>query len=246
MGAPEAILTKVKLLLNLAESANANESANAKELANRLITKYNISEEELKQLDKQPTSYGKDDLLIHTFSIIGWVQQLALACGKHFYCYIVQEIVAPASGETEYNYYVYGDDEDVSYVKFSFHAFHKKILDLVTTQCAGRGPIYISSYCEGVVEAIRSNIAMYGIDIPDIKQAIRPVAQENLLNNGAELALPAKAEKQRPEKESVGINKDSLVRDIRAYFKGLEDGKGLHLQDILELEAENETPPELE
>jgi hypothetical protein len=29
-----------------------------------------------------------------------------------------------------------------------------------------------------------------------------------------------------------------LIKDIAAYFRGLDDGKGLFLQEILELEAE--------
>ena len=36
------------------------------------------------------------------------------------------------------------------------------------------------------------------------------------------------------------MNSNSLIKDVMAYFKGLDDGKNLSLKDILELEVENE------
>jgi len=248
MSTPETILTKVKLLLNLANSPNANEAANAQAMADKLIAKYNITEEELASLDEKPPLYGKDDLLFHTFSVVGWMQRLAFTCAKQFYCYIVQEEIHPAVGGTEYNYYVYGDDEDTNSVRFVFSAFIKKINNFIDLKCMGRGPIYIESYTEGLVESVRANIEMDGIEIPEIKKPVRPIQQqeEKVLNNGISNIAQYKQQKEAPEKETVDVGAGSLIRDVMAYFKGLEDGRRLSLQDILELEVENETPKELE
>jgi hypothetical protein len=244
MASPE-ILTKIKLLLNLAKSANPNEAGNAKVMADRLIEKHNVTQEELKSIETQPEKYGQDELLFHSFRIINWEQHLALACAKHFFCYIVQEVVKPGTGNEEYNYYVYGDDEDVNYVKFSFFAFHKKIDNLIKTKCVGRGPIYIDSYCEGVIEAVKSNIAMDGFEIPEIKRPSRSLEPDDkVLNNGDSNLSTVKVEKGKPENETVNIS-GSLIKDIAAYFKGVGDGKNLSLQDILELEAENERVKEI-
>jgi len=247
MPTPETILTKVKLLLNLANSPNENEAAAAQAMADKLIAKYNITEEELQSIADKPPLYGKDDLLYHVFSMVHWMQRLAFTCAKQFYCYVVQEQLQASTGITEYNYYVYGEDDDTGSVKFVFHAFVKRINEHIDTKCIGRGPIYIESYTEGLVEAIRANIEMDGIELPEVKRPVRPIQQEEkVLNNGQSNLTPFKQQKEAPEKESVDIGTSSLIRDVMAYFKGLEDGRHFSLQDVLELEVENETPKELQ
>jgi len=246
MSTPETILTKVKLLLNLANSPNENEAAAAQAMADKLIAKYNITEEELASLAEKPPLYGKDDLLYHTFTMVGWMQRLAFTCAKQFYCHVVQEQLQASTGATEYNYYVYGDDEDANSVKFVFHAFVKKINNFVDTKCVLRGPIYIESYTEGLVEAIRANIEMDGIELPEVKKPVRPIQQEEkVLNNGQSNMAQFKQQKEAPEKQTVDIGAGSLIRDVMAYFKGLEDGRHFSLQDILELEEENEEAQQL-
>ncbi len=175
------------------------------------------------------------------------MQALALVCSKHFYCYVVQETIHPASGDEEFNYYVYGDDEDAEYTKFVFATFFKKINTLIDTKCLGRGPIYIDSYCQGVVESIKKNMALHGVDIPESKQATRSIKQEEkILNNGKSNLSTATPKIEKPKEESVDINQNNLIKDIMAYFRGLEDGDNLSLQDILELEAENKESEQLE
>ena len=247
MPTPETVLTKVKLLLNLANSPNENEAAAAQAMADKLIAKYNITEEELASLAEKPPLYGKDDLLFHTFSLVGWMQRLALACAKQFYCHVVQEEIHPAVGGIEYNYYVYGDDEDANSVKFIFHTFVKKIYNMHDTKCLGRGPIYIESYTEGLVEAIKANLEMDGIEIPEVKRPSRPIQQEEkILNNGQSNLTQHKQQKEAPEEKTVDVGAGNIIRDVMAYFKGLEDGRRLSLQDVLELEVENEEAKRLE
>lgn len=239
MSAPESILLKVKLLLNLANSPNPNEAENARAMADKLVAKYNITEEELKSLEDKKPLYGADNKLYSTTSIVGWKQQLALAIGKYFYCHIIQEEMVPTHGEREYNYYVYGDPEDEARVKFVFNTFNKKVEELILTRCVGRGPIYVSSYGEGASEAIRTNMAWEGIDLPEVKAPTSSApAEEKQLNNGSSNISKHKEEKEKPEENSVDVNSQSLIKDIAAYFRGLDDGKGLFLQEILELEAE--------
>ena len=165
MSAPPSILNKVKLLINLSSSPNPNEAETARAMADKLIAKYNITEEELGSLEEK-VYYGESEKLFSSVGIISWKQQLAVAVSKYFDCQIVQEELVPGEGTSQYNYYVYGDDDQVKDVKFVYHAFNKKIENLVDVQCQGRGPVYIDSYCEGVVESVKWNIDMYGIDVP--------------------------------------------------------------------------------
>lgn len=247
MSAPPSILQKVKFLLNLATSSNPNEAANAKALADKLIEKHNITEEELASLDPKEF-YGENEKLFVTFGSCHWRQMLALTVSRYFDCQIVQEEMMPANGGEglhEFRYYVYGDDDQVKDTQFVYHAFAKKIDNLSELRCIGRGPIYIDSYCEGIVESIKTNIELFGIDVPEVKKPLKkeeaqaaPPTSSTIVKSGEN--------REEPTDKKVDINKGSFIKDIMAYFKGLEDGKNMSLQDVLELEKENTESAQLE
>ncbi len=243
MSAPPAILHKVKLLINLAGSPNPNEADTARAMADKLIAKYNITEEELSSLDEK-VFYGENEKLFSSVGIISWKQQLAVAVSKYFDCQIVQEELAPGEGASQFNYYVYGDDDQVKDVQFVFRAFNKKIENLADVQCMGRGPIYIDSYCEGVVESVKWNIDMYGIDIPEIKKPIHK--EEKAPPPNSKTITKSGPDKEEPTDKRVDISKQSFIKDIMAYFKGVDDGKNLSLKDILELEVDGEELQQME
>lgn len=238
---PEPILSKIKLLLNLAKSPNPHEAENARAMANALIEKYKLTEEELASLEEKKPLYGDDDKMFITFGIVAWKQSLALTISKQFYCQIVQEELVPVEGLHQYTYYVYGDKEDADNVKFVYKTFSDRIEELVEKKCIGRGPLYTSSYTEGLVEIINNTIVWEGIDIPNIRVPSRekPVeVPERTLNNGSSNLSINKEEKEKPCKESVAPQGGSIIKDIQAYFKGLQDGKDFSFQDVLELAAE--------
>jgi hypothetical protein len=248
MSTPEPILNKIKLLFNLANSPNPNEAENAKAMADKLISKYNITEEELKSLEEKKPLYGEEDKVFVTFGLVGWKQSLALAIAKQFYCQIVQEELVPIEGLHQFTYYVYGDKEDADNVKFVYQTFDKRIEDLIEKRCIGRGPVYISSYTEGLVEIIVNTIIWEGIDIPNIKvpSRMKPVTvDERTLNDGSSNLSVQKEEKEKPCKETVAPQAGTMIKDVQAYFKGLTDGKDFSLQEVLELAAEAQRLKEL-
>jgi Protein of unknown function (DUF2786) len=241
MTAPPAILVKVRKLIALATSSNANEATNARELADKLIAKYNITEQELASLDPKEY-YGENEKLFITYGTVVWRQQLAVAVAKYFDCQIVQEEHRPAGAAEnvtgEFHHYVYGDDDQVKDTQFVYHAFAKKINNLVETRCIGRGSIYKDSYCEGVVESVKWNIEMNGIDIPEIKKPIKKQEEKSV-------SIPTNGMIKSTDKEEPVENRrknidGTFIKDIMAYFKGIDDGKNLSFKDILELEVENE------
>lgn len=240
---PPHILTKVKFLYKLSSSPNPHEAASALKLAEGLIAKYNITEEELKSLEEKPL-YSDDELLFHTLSIIGWMSQLALAVAKHFDCYVIQETITSALGQSEFNYYLYGSEQEVNLVKFVFHAFLKKINDLIDTKCLGRGEIYINSFSEGCVQGLKESIVLDGIEVPTVKIPVRQPAKEQIDTGTTKLAK-YEEEKAKPMEQSVDVSKQSFIKDVMAYFRGIEEGQRLSLKDILQLEAENEKLSEL-
>lgn len=238
MPAPIAILQKIKYLQSLANSDNVNEADNARALAEKLIAKHNVSEEELSSLDPKEY-YGENEKLFSTIGVVSWRQQLALTVGNYFEAQIIQEEVVPVEGAHEFNYYVYGEPDQVKDIKFVYGAFIKKIESLLLILALGRGPIYIDSYCEGIVESIKYNIQMYGINVPEIKKPIEKKEEQQAPVN-KEAISKTKSEKEEPTDKRVNVKNGSLIKDIHAYFRGLNDGKELSLQDILELESESQ------
>jgi len=246
MPAPESILQKIKLLINLQHSPNPNESENAATMVAKLVAKYEITEEELKSLEEKKPLYGEDDKLYVTIGLVGWKQQLALAIASHFQCKIVQEELVPGEGFHQFSYFVYGDPQDSENVKFVFNILSKKVEELIKIKCFGRGPVYIASYGEGAVESIKNNIYWDGIELPAAKVPSRqPIEEEKTLNNGTSNLSKVKVEKEKPAEASVDVNSQSLIKDINAFYSGLDHGRNISLEDLLELEAENEKSKEL-
>lgn len=243
MSTPPAILNKVKLLLNLAKSPNENEASNAQAMADKLISKYNITEDELASLEDK-VFYDENDILFSAFYIVSWQQQLALAVANYFDCQIVLEELVPGQGLREYKYFVYGDDDQVKDTQFVYHALAKKVDSLVDTKCWGRGGIFIESYREGIVDSIKNNIQNFGIDLPEIKSTLKP-EQQAAPPTSQTLTKTSPSEKEEPTDKRVDISKQSFVKDVMAYFKGVDDGKYISLKDVLELEAENEKTKEI-
>lgn len=245
MPTPLNILNKIKLLQKLAGSPNPHEAESAKQLADKLIQKHNITPEELETIKDPKPLYGDDERLFITIGIIGWKQQLSVSIGNHFDCQIVQEELVPMEGSHPFHYFVYGNPDDVKNVQFAFHAFANKVELLSDTQCLGRGPIYVSSYCEGVVDSIKQNIWLHGIEIPDNKKTVRQISAQALVPKSEELIKP-KEERPKAAEKHVDVASQSSVKDVMAYFHGVQDGKDLFLDDILEIAAENEESERLQ
>ena len=241
MPVPESILQKIKLLQSLGNSPNVNEAATALAMVARLIAKYNVTQDDLNSIADKAPAYGEEEKLFQTIGVVSWMRQLALAIGNKYDCSIVQETIEPVgTGPQHNNYYAYGDPEDVEAVKFVWGAFSKKIEELVLINCINRGPIFIHSYAEGVVQSIKHNLEFQEIEIPKVK-----IGVEKETTKPDAIATTTPVEKEKPTTEKYDVNAGSLIKDIMAYFKGLEDGKEIKLQSVLDLEQKANAPEAL-
>ena len=213
-------------------------------MAEKLIIKHNVSPEELNNLKDKAPAYGEEERLFTTDKIIGWKNQLALAVAKKYDCVVVQEESVPLDGRSEFSYYVYGEPEEVGLVMFVFKALDSRVKDAVIENCFGRGEVYVASYCEGLVQSIRSNLEFDDLDVPRVKRQIKTNANNAAAIKGNELVADKK-EKESPTEQKVNVSSQSLIKDIGAYFKGMYDGRYISLQDALELEAKNENQYQL-
>jgi hypothetical protein len=232
MPTPPAILNKIKLLLKLSGSPNSFEAESAQRLADGLIEKHGVTPEELESIKDPKPLYTEDEKLFVSIGIIGWKQQLALTIGTYFECQIVQEELVPIEGPRPFHYYVYGDVDNVKNVQSSFFDFCTKIDQLVQTRCAGKGEVYLTSYCEGVVCAIKENIFLFGLELPQVNKTMEPANDQVLTTKSEELTKPK--DKPPAAEKRVDVNAQSNIQDIQAYFNGMYDGRDLFLKDMLD------------
>jgi len=230
--ANELILNKIRLLLNLANSPNENEAATARDMADKLIAKYNITEEDLESIKDKPPPYDDSNKVYSTIGLDSWRNQLALGVSTRYDCFLVQEESVPVEGISEFTYYVIGDSENMQAVKFVYSALEKKVEELILINCRGKGPVYSHSYAEGVVEGIKSNLDFIYFEVP---KAMNKPGSEAILNVGNE-CITKHSEKEKPIKESIDINSQSLIKDIHAYFKGITDGNKIDCEEVIQLE----------
>ena len=235
--ASEQVLGKIKRLLTLAQSQNPNEAENARVMAQRLIEKHSVTDEELEILKDKP-AYGEDEKLYHSTTFISWKSQIAIAIAKELFCAIVQEELTTKTDDVEqkeYDYYVFGDSDDVEVVKFVFKVLEEQVEELVTKNCVGRGPVYINSYCEGLIECIKTNFDLHDIEIKRSSKKEEPgVAPTEALRKVEPI------EKKMPTENRTSVSGKDFIKDVHAYFRGLRDGKNLSLSRLVRLAMEAE------
>jgi hypothetical protein len=224
---PDNILAKVKLLLKLVSSPNLHEAENARVMALKLIEKHGITPEELESLKDKKPLYGDTEKVFTTIGLESWKQQIVLAIGNHFECQIVQEEIVPLEGIHQFDYYAYGDPDQVENVKVSFAFITSEVVKLMEKNCVGKGSVYISSYSEGIADAVKNTIHWKGIHIPKVRKVAKKVAEEKM--EGGNM-VPVKKEREQPAASKVDVNSQSLVKDIRAFWRGVIDGEDISLE----------------
>lgn len=222
----QGILDKIKFLLKLSASDNIHEANNARMGAEKLIKKFNVTDEELASIvDKKP-AYGEDERLFHTSYQVPWKMQLSLAVANKFDCLIVQEESVPVEGNSEFDYYVCGDPDDIESVKIAFRSLLFLIDDTVNKNCIGEDENYMESYAEGLAHSIKENLE-YGIYLPKREKKVKP--EEVEVKPDAIAHIPT--QKEKPSEKTYDIAGASRVTNVVAYYRGVADGKDLFFED---------------
>jgi hypothetical protein len=227
------ILVKIKKLRALRINSNENEAQNADQLADRLIMKYNVSEEEIASLDIKPEFYTQDDRIFSTIGAVQWKRQLILLLCKQYDAYVIEELTGTVSSDNiEHVYFVYGEDDDVASIRLAWELLLSEIDNMILNNCSGKGPVYLSSYLEGVVQAIKSNVDTLRIHLPRVKsQKKKEQAKEEASSLGLTKTKTTPKEEIAPSVDIGG----SLIKDVKAYFCGIKDGMLIDLEDIISI-----------
>lgn len=223
---PQGILDKIKFLLKLSASDNIHEANNARMGAEKLIKKFNVTDEELASIADKKPAYTEDELLFHTDFQVPWKMQLSLAVANKFDCLIVQEESVPIEGNSEFDYYVCGDPDDIESVKIAFRALLFLIDDTVNKNCIGEDENYMESYAEGLSHSIKENLE-YGIFLPKREKKVKQ--EEVEVKPDAIAHIPT--QKEKPSDKKCDITNSSRITNVIAYYRGVADGKDLFFED---------------
>lgn len=216
------ILDKIRHLLKLTQSPNENEASLARVMADKLIQKYSITPDQLSELsqDKKEPEFPEDHLLFKD-TVKNWKAQLAFLISREFDVLMVEEYSGTESTVHELKYFMMGEKEDQFQTQIYFNFFVDKINELITSKTKSRGPVYIESYCEGVITGIKETFDFSILQDNRLnlikKDAVSIPKEEKPTETAITVELP-KVEKKT--KASGG----TLVKDIQAYFTGLHDG----------------------
>jgi hypothetical protein len=84
---------------------------------------------------------------------------------------------------------------------------------------------------------------MYGIDMPEIN---KPLKKEEVVVPLNSKSLTKSTTKEEPvDNKRVNVNDGSLIKDVMAYFRGVDDGKDMSLKDVLSLEVKTKEAEQL-
>lgn len=155
----DSIISKVKKLLALSSSSNANEAANAAALANKLIDQYRLSTADLSGDSSEIDPMMEDQGFVYeTGRIIQWKSHLVCLLASHYGCAVFNSLSYP-QGRKVSRYKLVGRKSDIAIVNYMFAYISSECSRLCEKEAHGKGRIFANSYCEGFVSGIRSQLS---------------------------------------------------------------------------------------
>lgn len=226
----ESHLIKIKLLLNLSKSPEPGEAANAAAMALKLIEKFNVTDEQLREIESSDKPiYTDENLLLETPELADWKNILALVVAKKYDCYAIQEENVLTTGEKSFKYYVYGEPEDIIIAKQLFDFVYNEVNKVIALRCTSRGELYRDSFAEGAVNGVRINIEYENFFSPGMV-----IAKEDKVEEKKDSIANVEKSPVKPpaiEKKTMASNKEKPL-DIMAYFIGEGYGRDIHIGEI--------------
>lgn len=140
----KSIIDRVRKLLSLANSSNANEAAVATAKANKLIDEYRISRDQL-NTDSDPLEHAETEPLYEADRAATWRMNLAVLLSRHYGCFIFNNTTKRAA-----YYQVAGRKSDVAILRYMFAYVDSECMRLSVQISKGKGRTYAESYRRGL------------------------------------------------------------------------------------------------
>ena len=176
MNKPEAI-NKIKLLLKLAESSNQNEADSARLQAEKLKQKFDVRDQDLSD---GPDIFEERFLLFSMKEDLEYKRALAFTISNKFYCTLIQEITVIGPTEYLYQFFLYGEDSDITSTKTYFIDICAKVDKLIEDICKDQTNLYRCSFGIGVVDILKQKLETIDFYLPKVRK-IKDIAKDNAI-----------------------------------------------------------------
>lgn len=223
------VIERVRKLLSLAQSNNANEAAAAAAAANKLMDKYRLSHADLECSGQEAAEPIEEDpdYIYATGKVTMWKWTLLNVLAQHYGCTIWND-TSFDTGRQFSRFRSVGRKSDLTILRYMF-AWLTMECSRITKNFAGSGRIVINSYCDGFVSGIRQQLAKS-------REEVKAEASSNAI-----VLINARSEEaktwlfaQRTNLRTVKMASHAH-RDRSAYSAGQERGRNMHLGAALDV-----------
>lgn len=219
-----SVIDKVKKLLALSKSSNANEAAAAAATANRLIDQYRLEESEIELSNSvQEDIFVDTESLYETGRLTQWKSTLASILAHHYGCAIYNH-----KGYRKNAFKLVGRKSDITVVRYMFAWLCLEIDRLSNEASKGRdftrstGKVFSNSFCSGAVAGIKTQLNASREEITKTANSVALVKLNQRLDEANDFMR-----KGIKLKKSASFSKSYLDRD--AYEAGKNRGSSIHL-----------------
>lgn len=219
-----SVIDRVKKLLALTTSSNANEAAAAAAVANKLIDQYRLAASELETSSEDHEEVFEDSApLYESGRITQWKSSLACHLAKHYGCAIYN-----AKGFRQNLFKLVGRKSDIEIIRYMFSWLSIEIDRLSDQASKGRGfnrsagKVFSNSFCSGAVVGISNQLET---SRKEVAQTVSSVAMVRL-NLRLEEAIDFMNDAHKLKKTN---NNSKSYFDRGAYEAGKVRGQSIHL-----------------
>lgn len=216
------IIEKIRKLLSLSKSSNANEAAVAAAAAQRLMTEHQIAEAEVEDGEQhEQASLSEEPLDTLGARAPSWKEVLSSQLSQMHGCKVWRETTRGGGLPPSVRTRIVGRPSDVASVRYLYAWLTSEIVRLTRKHGSGRGLRYSNSYRNGAVNGCLA--AMW-----EARREVRATATGAALVRVDARAEEAQAEQQRLTGELKPARPVTFKRDPEAYVRGVAAGRGLH------------------
>jgi len=220
------VLDKVRKLLQLATSDNANEAAAAMAKAQSLIEQHRLSVAELEVSGSgvQETERSDFVLVLNGTRLPIWQMRLIITLVKANGCDTWAHRTTNETGKIVTEQRVIGRESDVAAVKYLFSYSVSELGRLARLCCKGLGRSYHNAWYQGAVTGIKDQIAVAReITRQESGVSTQAIVLVDKRSTDAEEAL----KRLVPGLKNTKVRSGRLIKD--AYDRGREAGRNLPL-----------------
>lgn len=225
-----SVIEKVKKLLALSKSSNANEAAAAAALANNLIDQHRLSEADFSEVQEEIDPLIEDDGFVYeTGRIIPWKSSLVVTLAKHYGCALFNSADF-SSGRKFSRYKLIGRKSDIDITKYMFSWLTAECQRLSESEARGKGKIFAASYCQGFVSGVSHQLNL------SRKEVQQNASQAAIVKINAREQEATNLMHQMHKLKNSGQQSAARINPY-AFDAGMNRGKQIHLGGAMNADA---------